>query len=149
MSAVKTVFLVLLVFLLLAPPLGAVVFIALMGTWLTQMGVGENAPEGLPQGLYAMGLFVAVPLSYWFGGFPALLLGLFFGLWQGLYGRIGFSFAALVGIAGGMLFAAATYMPAGMVFARREFAVLTLCVLVPTLCCWYLTRNVVILKKVS
>ncbi len=134
-----------LVFLVLAPPIGGAVFISLIGSWLSQMGAHEEVFTSF----YGVSFVLFLPLAYWFGSFPAILLGLGFGVWQALIGRISFVGAASIGLLAGMSVAASLVLPYEFAQVRREFAVLTLSILVPTVICWFLMRNWVLMHKTA
>jgi len=129
-------------FALLGPPLGALVFFALISAAIGRMGADPGGPLAVFGFLSLFGL----PLSYLVGAMPAALTGAVVGLWQAFRGRMSFPFAAAVGLGCGLIVAGAgrwqVYdLDPGQ---RADLALILLTCLIPTLICWYVTRNAAI-----
>jgi hypothetical protein len=135
---------IVLVFVVLGPPLGAVIWVALV----TGIGMGpewEVADPGLSW-LTLLALVYAVPMSYFFGAAPAAGAGLLIGITQSFIGRAGWPLALATGLAvaivvlerSGQGTLAAT--PDQSPFPEYP-AVMILACLIPTLLCWALVRN--------
>ncbi len=135
---------VVLVFLLLAPPIGALIWVALL------VGIGLppewEATEVDRHWATVLGLIYAVPMSYYFGAAPAAVGGLVIGFWQSFVGRAGWPLA----LGTGLLVAIAVLDRSG----QRAFvatpdqspfpeysAVVILACLIPILLCWGLVRG--------
>jgi hypothetical protein len=135
---------IVLVFVLLAPPLGALIWVALL------VGIGLppewEATEVDRHWVTALGLIYAVPMSYYFGAAPAAVGGLVIGFWQSFVGRAGWPLALgtalVVAIAvlerSGQRALVAT--PAESPFPEYPAVVILAC-LVPILLCWGLVRG--------
>jgi hypothetical protein len=135
---------IVLVFVVLAPPLGAVIWVAL----LAAIGLPPEWDVAGPDRhwLTVLGLIYAVPMSYYFGAMPAAGGGLVIGITQSFIGRAGWPLALgtalLVAVvvlerSGQSYFAGA---PAEAPFPGYP-AVMILACLVPTLMCWVLVRS--------
>jgi hypothetical protein len=135
---------VVLVFVVLAPPLGAVIWIAILAG-LSLPPAGDAAGAGFTW-LTLLGLLYAVPMSYVFGAAPAAAAGLAIGIWQSFIGRAGWPLA----LATGLLAAIAVLERSGLGYGaatadESPFAeypsVMILACLVPVLLCWALVRS--------
>jgi hypothetical protein len=135
---------IVLVFVVLAPPLGAVIWVAL----LAAIGLPPEWDVAAPDRhwLTVLGLIYAVPMSYYFGAAPAAAGGLVIGITQSFIGRAGWPLALgtalLVAVVvlerSGQSHFAGT--PEEAPFPEYP-AVMILACLVPTLMCWSLVRN--------
>ncbi len=133
---------VLLLFLVLGPPLGALAFFLSIG--LVNLGHGV-----LPEDLVTIGLFAliyGVPLSYMMGAAPAALAGLAIGLWQGFVGRVALPGAIATGAATGVgltAYSGTQVWPSSTAEAPELViaGVLVATCLVPTVLCWLVVRN--------
>jgi hypothetical protein len=135
---------IVLVFLVLAPLIGALIWVALVA------GIGLP-PEWEVAGpdrhwVTLLGLIYAVPMSYYFGAAPAAAAGLVIGFWQAFVGRAGWPLALGTGLVAAVVvldrsgqgtFAAT---PDQNPFPEYS-AVMILACLIPTLLCWGLVRN--------
>jgi hypothetical protein len=88
-------FLVLLIFVLVGPPVGGVVFSALTAA---QTG----AAPGTALAVFTMMAMFGIPFSYLFGAAPAAVVGVVFALWQTFVGRMRWLGAALIGLGAGI-----------------------------------------------
>ncbi len=132
---------IVVVFVLLGPPVGAV-------TLLVSIAVAHMANPDLA-GLAWVGIFAllyGVPLSYLFGVFPAAAAGLLIGGWQVLVGRTTWIVAVGVGFIVGLAFLYAVGREP-IDGAAKEFsfwenpAIFLLTCLVPTMLCWAIVRG--------
>jgi len=135
---------IVLVFVVLAPLIGALIWVALV------VGIGLP-PDWDVAGpdrhwLTLLGLIYAVPMSYYFGAAPAAAAGLVIGIWQISVGRAGWPLALGTGLVAAIMvldrsgqgtFAAT---PDQSPFPEYP-AVMILACLIPTLLCWGLVRN--------
>ena len=85
-----------LVFVLLAPLIGALIWVALVA------GIGLppewEVTEADRHWVTVLGLIYAVPMSYYFGAAPAAVGGLVIGFWQSFVGRAGWPLALGTGL---------------------------------------------------
>jgi hypothetical protein len=135
---------VVLVFVVLGPPLGAVIWVALL-SGIGMLPEWDAAEPGL-RWLTVLGLVYAVPMSYFFGAGPAAAAGLVIGFTQSFVGRAGWPLA----LGTGLVVAIVVLERSGQeIFVRApdqdsfpEYpAVMILACLIPTLLCWALVRN--------
>ena len=135
---------IVLVFVVLAPPLGAVIWVGLLAV----IGLPPDWDvAGLDlHWLTLLGLIYAVPMSYYFGAAPAAAGGLVIGVTQSFIGRAGWPLALGTGLVVAIVvlersregsFAAA---PDQNPFPEYP-AVMILACLVPILLCWALVRD--------
>jgi hypothetical protein len=135
---------IVLVFVVLAPLLGALIWVALLA------GIGLppewDAADPDRHWLTLLGLIYAVPMSYYFGAAPAAAAGLVIGATQAFVGRAGWPLA--LGTA--LVVAIAVLERSGDLDSLRmpgqglfpEYAaVMILTCLVPTMLCWGLVRG--------
>lgn len=132
--------LVTLIYVLVGPPAGALVFLGLVAAW-----VGRTDPDGA-FAMFAFTSLFGVPLSYAVGAAPAFFVGLGFALWQTLVGRAGWLAAAGVGVVAGLLIAGANgdlsaEIDAGADMPLRPIFMLTCAA--ATLACWACARSFV------
>ena len=135
---------VVLVFVVLGPPLGAVIWVALLAG-LSLPPDWDAAAPGFTW-FTVLGLIYAVPMSYFFGAAPAAAAGLVIGTVQSFIGRAGWPLALGTGLvvavvvierSGQGTFAAT---PDQSPFPEYP-AVMILACLVPTMLCWVLVRS--------
>jgi hypothetical protein len=135
---------IVLVFVVLAPPLGAVIWVGLLAV----IGLPPDwEVAGLDlHWLTLLGLIYAVPMSYYFGAAPAAAGGLVIGVTQSFIGRAGWPLALGTGLVVAIVvlersregsFAGA---PDQNPFPEYP-AVMILACLVPILLCWALVRD--------
>jgi hypothetical protein len=135
---------IVLVFVLLAPPIGALIWVALL------VGIGLppewQVTEADRHWATALGLIYAVPMSYYFGAAPAAAGGLVIGFWQSFVGRAGWPLA--LGTALVVAIAVLDRSGQGLLLATPgegpfpEYpAVAILACLIPILLCWGLVRS--------
>jgi hypothetical protein len=135
---------VVLVFVLLAPPLGALIWVALL------VGIGLppewEATEVDRHWVTALGLIYAVPMSYYFGAAPAAVGGLVIGFWQSFVGRAGWPLALGTGLVVAIAVlhrsgqGALVATPGESPFPEYPAVVILAC-LIPILLCWGLVRS--------
>jgi hypothetical protein len=135
---------IVLAFVVLAPLIGALIWVALVAG----IGLSPDSDVADPERhwLTLLGLIYAVPMSYYFGAAPAAGAGLVIGGTQAFVGRAGWPLA----LGTGLLVAIAVLERSGqLIFFRApdqspfpEYpAVMVLTCLVPTLVCWALVRG--------
>jgi hypothetical protein len=127
---------IVMVFVLLGPPVGAIVFMTT--TALTGMAKGGDV-SGL--GWIALfALIYAAPFSYFVGIVPAAAAGLLMGIRQAYFGRASWAYAVAVGLVTGF----GTLFLTGQQLSIDNNAsvpvILATC-LIPTLVCWLVVRG--------
>jgi hypothetical protein len=135
---------IVLVFVVLGPPLGAVIWVALV-TGIGMLPEWDAADPGL-RWLTVLGLVYAVPMSYFFGAAPAAAAGLVIGITQSFVGRAGWPLALGTGLVVAIVVlersGQATFAGTPDQSPFPEYpAVMILACLVPILSCWALVRN--------
>jgi hypothetical protein len=135
---------IVLVFVVLAPLIGALIWVALVaGIGLPPDFEGSNPDR---HWLTLLGLIYAVPMSYYFGTAPAAAAGVVIGTMQAFVGRVGWPWA--LGTA--LVVAVAVLQRSGQLSLvgapdRGPFpeypAIMILTCLVPTMLCWVLVRG--------
>jgi hypothetical protein len=135
---------IVLVFVVLGPPIGAVIWVAL----LTGIGMPPewDAAAGDLHWLTLLGLVYAVPMSYFFGAAPAAVAGLLIGITQSFIGRAGWP----LGLGARLVVAVVVLERSGQAsfaeapdqspFPEYPAATILAC-LGATLLCWALVRN--------
>lgn len=128
--------LIVLVFAVVGPPVGAMIFMLLVAL----VGFGWKPEAGSMFVIAAFALIYAVPLSYLMGLLPAVLAGGLVGLRLAFFGRMGWLFALLTGLAVGV----AAELAFGQATALREGdgvpPMLGATCGVATLVCWLIVR---------
>jgi hypothetical protein len=133
-----------LVFVVLGPPLGAVIWIGILAA--LSMPPQMNAADPSFTWFTLLGLIYAVPVSYFFGAGPATLAGLVIGLAQSFVGRAGWPLGLGTGLVVGVVVlersGEGTLPATPDQSAFPEFsAIMILACLVSTLLCWSLVRS--------
>jgi hypothetical protein len=135
---------IVLVFVGLGPPLGAVIWVAM----LAAIGLPPDWDVAGPDlhWLTLLGLIYAVPMSYYIGAVPAAVAGLVIGGTQSFIGRAGWPLALGTGLAVAIVVlersGAGSYAGTNDQSPFPEYsAVMILACLVPTLLCWSLVRS--------
>jgi len=135
---------IVLVFVVLAPPLGAVIWVAM----LAAIGLPPEWDVAGPDlhWLTLLGLIYAVPMSYYFGAAPAAAAGLLIGITQSFIGRAGWPLALGTGLVVAIVVlersGEGSYAGTPDQSPFPEYpAVMILACLVPTLLCWALVRD--------
>jgi hypothetical protein len=135
---------IVLVFVVLAPLIGALIWVALVAA----IGLPPEWEVAGPDlhWFTVLGLIYAVPMSYYFGAAPAAAGGLVIGFWQSFVGRAGWPLALGTGLV--VAIAVLDRSGQGNFVATPDQspfpeypAVMILACLVPTLLCWGLVRN--------
>jgi hypothetical protein len=135
---------IVLVFVVLAPLIGALIWVALVA------GIGLppdfDAADPDRHWLTMLGLIYAVPMSYYFGAAPAAAAGLVIGVTQAFVGRAGWPLALgtalVVAIAVLKRSGQLTLLGAPDQSPFPEYpAIMILTCLVPTMLCWGLVRG--------
>ena len=135
------VFAVVLVFVLIGPPVGALILL------LTIAAFNMANPDLAGLSWVAMfALFYGVPVSYLFGALPAAIAGLLVGLWQSFVRRPSWLFALGVGLIVGLGYLFGTGHPPSDASAKEfEFweypPIFVLSCVGPTMLCWLIVRN--------
>lgn len=130
------VFMVILIFLLVAPPVAAVSFVALTVLWIARFA--PETPEAYVGFASMIGLMVAYALAL----APAAFTGALFALWQSFIGRIGWVAASAVGLCAGAFMSLATADETALALPPA-FALWLLTSLVSTLAAWAVARSFV------
>jgi hypothetical protein len=135
---------IVLVFVLLAPLFGALIWVALVA------GIGLprdwDAADPDYHWLTLLGLIYAVPMSYYVGAAPAAGAGLLIGITQSFIGRAGWPLALGTGLVAAIVVlersgqSTLAASPGDNPFPEYP-AVMILACLIPTLLCWALVRN--------
>jgi len=131
---------IVLVFMLVGPPIGALVFMLTVA--LTAMGPNVDLAGLFWVGLFAM--IYAVPVSYLIGVGPAAISGVVIGVRQAFFGPLSWWAAALIGLAVGVamtVLAAQPLLPrAGGEDSPATVPVMLVTCLAATFACWTLVR---------
>ena len=133
-----------LVFVVLGPPLGAVIWIGILAA--LSMPPQTDAADPSFTWFTLLGLLYAVPMSYFFGAGPAAAAGLVVGLAQSFVGRAGWPLALGTGLVVGVVVlersgeGALPAAPDQSAFPEYS-AIMILACLVATLLCWSLVRT--------
>ena len=93
-------FIVVVIFVLFGPPIGAFVFLGMLAVW-----IGKSSDPGAIGSVFAFLTIYGILFSWFVGGLPAALTGLAFATWQTFAGPVRWAAAALVGLAAGLLLA--------------------------------------------
>ena len=127
---------VVLVFVLIGPPIGGIVF--MMTAALIGLGSGADLAGLTWVALFA--LIYAVPLSYFAGIIPAAIAGLLLGIRQAYFGPATWPWAVGIGllIGFGLLYLSGQRIGED---ADAPVPVLLATCLVPTLVCWLIVRG--------
>lgn len=137
----RRVLAVMLVFFLVGPPVGAMVF--MLATAVVGLGVKTDLSSLLLVGAFSM--IYAVPLSYLVGAGPALMTGAGIGLWLAFLGRMTWHFAVLAGLIAGMVLLSMSgspgFPPQNELFNAPAVPVMLATCAVPTLICWAIVRE--------
>ena len=133
-----------LVFVVLGPPLGAVIWIGILASLSMPPQLDAAAPSFTWFTL--LGLIYAVPMSYFFGAGPAAVAGLVIGLAQSFVGRAGWPLALGTGLVVAVVVLERSGEGTLPVAADQggfpEFsAIMILACLISTLLCWSLARS--------
>ena len=141
----RRVLAVMLVFFLVGPPVGAMVF--MLATAVVGLGVKTDLSSLLLVGAFSM--IYAVPLSYLVGAGPALMTGAGIGLWLAFLGRMTWPFAVLAGLIAGMVLLSmsiAGFPPQNELFNAPAVPVMQLHV-PPTLICCHRASGILPLQR--
>jgi hypothetical protein len=134
---------VVIVFVVIGPPLGALVLVALVE------GLGQRYQEldsSDRNFVTLIDLIVAVPVSYWYGTMPALAAALVIGVRQAFFGRATWPMVLATGLvaslivldrSGALPFAA---RPQDGAFPSSASIVILAC-MIATMACWGLVRH--------
>jgi hypothetical protein len=133
-----------LMFAVLAPPIGALIWVALVAA--ISLTPDWGVPEDSRHLLTVLGLIYAVPMSYYVGAAPAASAGLVIGFTQAFIGRAGWTLALATALGAALL----VLERSGQMSLLREPrespfpeypAIMILACLVPILLCWSLVRG--------
>ena len=132
-----------LVFVVLGPPLGAVIWIGILAA--LSLPPPTDADPSFTW-FTLLGLLYAVPMSYFFGAGPAAAAGLVVGLAQSFVGRAGWPLALGTGLVVGVVVlersgeGALPAAPDQSAFPEYS-AIMILAGIIATLLCWSLVRS--------
>ncbi len=131
-------FVVVLIFLLVGPPVGAVVFLAMLALWL-----GKSSDPGAVASVFAFLTLYGLLFSWFIGGLPAVLTGLVFAIWQTFIGRVRATLAAVAGVGAGLLVTLAAGDIARDIGDPPMFPLYLVTCLAATMVCWLMARSFV------
>ncbi|MFN3891605.1 MAG: hypothetical protein ACK4MV_14500 [Beijerinckiaceae bacterium] len=132
--------LVVLIFLVVGPPVGALTFSGLLSVWLAR-SASEPGSAAMVFGFLSLyGVF----FSWFIGAAPAALTGLVFAAWQTFVGRVQWALAGLIGLGAGI----GVYIGGGDLTSHAPgepplWPLYLLTCFVPTMACWLLARSFV------
>ncbi|MDP2357390.1 MAG: hypothetical protein Q8M31_15195 [Beijerinckiaceae bacterium] len=129
---------VVLIFLLVGPPVGAVVFLAMVAVW-----VGQSSDPETVASVFAVLTIYGLLFSWFIGGLPATLTGLVFATWQTFMGPVRATMAAVAGIAAGLLLTLGAGDIAREIGDPPMLPLYLLTCLAATMACWLLARSFV------
>ncbi len=129
---------VLLIFVLVGPPVGAIVFLAMLAVW-----IGKSSDPGAIGAVFAFMTLYGVIFSWFIGGLPAVLTGLFFAIWQTFIGRTGWTLAAVVGIVAGLALLVVAGDVAQDIGDPPMIPLYLVTCFAATMACWLLARSFV------
>jgi hypothetical protein len=136
-GAIGRFLLIVLIFVLLGPPVGAVTFVGMLT-------LGFAADTGNPEGAMWVGIFLLIYglfLSWFIGFVPALIAGALVGVRQAFFGPVPFWMAGLIGLVVGL----GAHAGSGDVLVPwndGSYALFVPLCLVPTLACWLAAKLV-------
>ena len=131
-------FVVVLIFLLIGPPVGAVVFLAMIAVW-----IGKGSDPGSVASVFAFLTLYGLLFSWFIGGLPAVLTGLAFAIWQTFVGPVRATIAAVAGIAAGLLLTLGAGDIAREIGDLPMFPLYLVTCFAATMVCWLLARSFV------
>jgi hypothetical protein len=130
--------LVVLIFVLVGPPVGAIVFLGMLAVW-----IGKSSDPGAIGAVFAFLTLYGVIFSWFIGGLPAALTGLAFATWQTFVGHVRWTGAALVGLAAGLMVTLAAGDIARDIGDPPMLPLYLLTCLAATMACWLMARSFV------
>ena len=131
-------FVVVLIFVLVGPPVGAIVFLGMLAVWLA-----KGTDPGAVASVFAFLTLYGVLFSWFIGGLPAVLTGLAFAIWQTFIGRARATLAAVAGVCAGLLVSLAAGDIARDIGDPPMFPLYLVTCLAATMACWLLARSFV------
>jgi hypothetical protein len=131
-------FVIVLIFFLVGPPVGAIVFLAMLAAWLV-----KGSDPGAIGSVFAFLTLYGVIFSWFIGGLPAILTGLFFAFWQTFIGRTRWTMAAAVGIVAGLFLLVAAGDIAQEIGDPPMLPLYLVTCFAATMVCWALARSFV------
>ncbi len=132
------VIVILLIFLLVGPPVGAIVFLGMLAVW-----IGKSSDPGAVGSVFAFLTLYGILFSWFIGGLPALLTGLVFALWQTFVGRASWGMAALVGVGAGLMLVLVAGDMARDIGDPPMLPLYLVTCFAATMVCWLLARSFV------
>ncbi len=131
-------FVVVLIFLLVGPPVGAIVFLGMLAVW-----IGKGSDPGAIGSVFAFLTLYGIIFSWFIGGLPAILTGLFFAIWQTFIGRTRWTLAAIAGIVAGLCLVAFAGDIARDIGDPPMMPIYLVTCFAATMACWVLARSFV------
>lgn len=131
-------FVVVLIFVLVGPPVGAIVFLGMLAVW-----IAKGSDPGAIGSVFAFLTLYGIIFSWFIGGLPAALTGLAFATWQTFAGPVRWTAAALVGLAAGLLVALAAGDIARDIGDPPMLPLYLVTCLAATMACWLMARSFV------
>jgi hypothetical protein len=141
-ARLRRLFGILGVFILIGPPLGAMVFMLTIAL----VGLGHDADLAGLTWIGVFALFYGIPFGYLIGIWPAAAAGILIGLWQAFIGRSTVWLALAAGLLVGVGFQVATgqpVLPSGddTTTAREQGPIMIATCVAATLVCWLIVRT--------
>ena len=141
-ARIKRLLAILIVFVLVGPPVGAMVFMVTVAL----VGLKQNVDL---QGLVWVAFFAmiyGVPIGYLIGLWPAAAAGLLVGIRQAFFGRIPWWLAVAMGVLVGVGFQVSTGQPVipaddATVGMREQGPIMIITCLASTMVCWSIVRS--------
>jgi hypothetical protein len=140
-ARIKRLLAILLIFVLVGPPVGALAFILT----LRIVSIGTDVEFKYLTWVAMLSAIYLLPFSYLIGVWPAAAAGLLVGLWQAFKGPARWWVALAIGILVGIGFLVATGQPiiheteAGV--AREQSTIMIVTCAATTMACWTIVRN--------
>lgn len=131
-------FVVVLIFVLVGPPVGAIAFLAMLAVWL-----GKNSDPAAIGSVFAFLTLYGLIFSWFIGGLPALLTGLCFATWQTFIGRVRWALAAFGGIVAGLILVVVAGDIARDIGDPPMLPLYLITCFAATMACWLLARSFV------
>lgn len=128
---------VIVIFIVVGPAAAALAFMALLVSWLSQLGTQEAAP------FIALATMFGVMVSYAVALAPAAIAGALFGFWQSFVGRVRWPLASAAGLALGFAVAAMFEELVAQEGEKSLLPVFLLTGLAATMASWLMARSFV------
>lgn len=131
-------FVIVMIFLLVGPPVGAIVFLAMLAVW-----IAKGSDPAAVASVFAFMTLYGLIFSWFIGGLPAFVTGLFFAIWQTFFGRARWTLAAVVGIVVGLCLAIVLGDIAREIGDPPMLPLYLVTCFAATMACWLMARSFV------